>query len=243
MIFNKNKKGELTTKQLVTIIILIASFVIILFLLFRLNPGEVNNKEICHNSVVLKEKSGVLAGPLDCRTNYLCISGGGNCEEIPTKSTIKVDPGDKDEIMQAITDEMSDCWWMFGEGEINYEKGFLEGKVNCALCSVVAFDEKVQGKIPTITQMELYSYLKKTAKTNSQTYLQYLYDMGELVNINDEGYFGFDLNNDVIDTSQKQSIFTGVDMNLLGKDKYLNTFIIPTSETSLTKCQEYITKA
>lgn len=174
--FTKNRKAELTTKQLVMIIILITSFIIVLFLLFRLNLGETTAKEICHNSVVLKEKSGVLAGSIDCRTNYLCISGSGDCKEIPTTSTIKVDPNKeetKNEIMKALADEMSDCWWMFGEGEIDYiSKGAFK-KVACSICSIVEFDEKLHEV--SISYEEFYNYLKTTPKTESQTYLQYLY--------------------------------------------------------------------
>ena len=62
-----NKKGELTTHQLVGLIILIVSFAVILFLLFRLNLGETTNKEICHNSVIMKGKS--IASKLISPTN------------------------------------------------------------------------------------------------------------------------------------------------------------------------------
>src|SRR3989338_2930165 len=109
----ENKKGELTTTQLVTIVVLIVSFIIILFLIFRLNPGEQTNKEICHNSVVLKGKTSGFAGSLDCRTNYLCISGGGDCQDAST-SKIEVDASNKNEIMEAIAKEMADCRYMFG---------------------------------------------------------------------------------------------------------------------------------
>jgi len=171
----KNKKAELTTKQLVMIIILIVSFIIVLFLLFRLNLGETTNKEICHNSVVLKGKS-PLGGPLDCRTNYLCISGGEDCGEIPTTSTIEVDPSKeetKNEIMKAIADEMTDCWWMFGEGKIDYVSVGAFTKVACSICSIVEFDETLHEI--SISYEEFYNYLKTTPKTRTQTYLQYLY--------------------------------------------------------------------
>jgi len=48
------KKAELTTQQIVTIIILIISFAVILFFIFRMNFGEIEKKEICHNSVLAK---------------------------------------------------------------------------------------------------------------------------------------------------------------------------------------------
>ncbi len=244
----RGKKGEITTKQLVTIIVLIVSFIVLLFLLFRLNLGETSNKEICHNSVVLRGQAGIVAGPLDCRTNYLCISGGGKCGEITPTETANVNPGDKEEIMKALADEMSDCWWMFGEGEVDYEKSFTSTSVYCALCSIVTFDEKIKEQIPEISYSEFYDYLKKTQKTKTQTYLQYLYSTNDIDDIEDREYFNVNITTGVIDTAERQTIITGVDTNIKvlfigNNDKYLNTFIIPSSETSLTECKEYITKA
>ena len=179
----KNKKAELTTKHLVMIIILIVSFIIVLFLLFRLNLGETTNKEVCHNSVLLKHQTKVFSGPLDCRTNYLCISGGEDCEGIPTTSTIEVDPDKeetKNETMKALADEMSDCWWMFGEGKIDYVGETFSGNMACALCSVIEFDETIEG---SVSYSEFFNYLKTTPKSSSQTYLQYLYGVSSF----DEG--------------------------------------------------------
>ena len=243
----KNKRGELTTTQLVTIIILIVSFIIILFLIFRLNPGEQTNKEICHNSVVLRAKSAVFAGPLDCRTNYLCISGGDDCSFV-SASKIEVDLNKndaEDKIKEFLAKEMADCWYMFGEGKVSYEGGFTERSVHCAVCSIVEFDEKIQEKFPKITYSELYDYLRKTKRENSQTYLKYLYDVNEVSLIPDAEYFNLQLDKE-IDTSVKHSILTGVDMNIKlifgEKDRYLSVFIIPTVETSSTECKEFITK-
>jgi hypothetical protein len=181
--FTKNRRAELTTKQLVMIIILIVSFIIVLFLLFRLNLGETTTKEVCHNSVLLKHQTKVFSGSLNCRTNYLCISGGEDCEGIPTTSTIKVDPSKeetKNETMKALADEMSDCWWMFGEGKIDYVGEKFSGNTACALCSVIEFDETIEG---SVSYLEFFNYLKTTPKSSSQTYLQYLYGVSSF----DEG--------------------------------------------------------
>lgn len=174
------KRGELTTKQLVTIIVLIVSFIVILFLIFRLNLGETSNKEICHNSVVLRGQAGVVAGPLDCRTNYVCISGGGNCDGITPTATINIDPKNKNQTMKALADEMADCWWMFGEGDVGYADKSLFNKVACSICSIVEFDENIREEIEPIEYMDFYDYLRTTAKSDTQTYLQYLYDTNSL---------------------------------------------------------------
>ncbi len=178
MKIEKSKKGELTTQQIVILIIVITSFSIILLLLFRLNLGETSNKEICHNSVVLKSKGKGLVGKLDCKTNYVCISGGGKCEGISPTITVKVNPDNRDEIMKAIADEMADCWWMFGEGKMDYiDFEVFKKKVACAICSIVKFDEKIQeAQEEEITYEEFLNSLT-VLRDNSESYLHYFYDV------------------------------------------------------------------
>ncbi len=247
--FMKNKRGELTTKQLVTIIILIVSFIIVLFLLFRLNLGETSNKEICRNSVVLKGQSALISGSLDCRINYLCVSGGGDCEEIPVTSKIEVNSKNKEEIMKALADEMSDCRWMFGEDKkISYTGGAFSTGVHCAICSIVEFDKKINEETSEISYLEFYDYLRRTQKEGSQSYLNYLYRVNSLDSLEIQSQFKevVDINSDSISTTERYSIITGIDNNLIDfieDDEWLKVYIIPTSETSLTQCDEFITKA
>ena len=205
--FKQNKKGELTTQQLVTIIILIASFVIILFLLYRLNLGQTTDKEICRNSVFDQQQS-LTAGPLNCKTNYLCISGGDKCTAISQTSEASIDtsPNDvgkiKNQTFEALAKEMSDCWWEFGEGKVDYVKGAFSHNVVCAVCTISGFDDKVQKKLPSFTYSEFYNYLQTTKKTESQTYLQYLYAVNSISILPDTGYFNFNLQ-DTVDTSNQ----------------------------------------
>ena len=146
-----NKRGELTTQQLVVLIILIISFAIMLFLLFRMNLRTETNKEICHNSVVLLEKKAGLFGALDCKTNYVCISGGKECDAFNSdyKSEISLSSEEPEkEIDNAIQKEVDDCWWMFGEGKIDYVSG-VSG-YRCAICSTIRFDSNIREKYPQI---------------------------------------------------------------------------------------------
>ncbi|RLG10456.1 hypothetical protein DRN69_08995 [Candidatus Pacearchaeota archaeon] len=189
----KRKNAELTTQQLVMIIILIISFVVILFLIFRLNLGETSNKEICHNSVILKSKGKGLVGDLDCKTNYVCISGGGKCEGINPTETIKVNFENKEEIMKAIADEMADCWWMFGEGELGYigvfEGGLVRRKTVCAICSIIKFDEKIQeAQKQGISYKEFIDFLANETRNKNErdTYLHYLYEIYEVKDLLDK---------------------------------------------------------
>lgn len=175
----KNRKGELTTQQLVGLIILIASFAVVLFFLFRLNLGESSDKEICHNSVVMQSQSTLKTGSLDCKTSYVCISGGGNCEEFNPTATINVKT--KEETLKAIADAISDCWWMFGEGKVDYvgyswAVDYFVG-TNCAICSIIKFDEQIQEEISEVDladkkifTSEKYSII--TGMRNQNTFIE-----------------------------------------------------------------------
>lgn len=237
---NKNRRGELTTNQLVMIIVLIVSFVVILFLIFRLNLGETTDKEICHNSVVLINKATSFVGSLDCKTNYLCISGGGDCEGTISE-TIRVNPENKEEIMKAIAEEMSDCWWQFGEGKMNY--GTSQGtSIKYAICSIIEFDSHIQEKIPVITRSEFYDYLEKTKKDNSQSYLKYLYEVSDVWAVPIPSQIKL-YPEDKIRTNERYSIITGLDDNFVFSDNILKVYIIPTAETSSRLVQgEFLTK-
>lgn len=244
-------KAELTTKQLVTIIILVVSFIVILFLILRLNLGETTDKEICHNSVLLKGQRKLLAGPLNCRTNYLCISGGGDCEGITPTSTVEVDPENEEEIMKAIADEMTDCWWMFGEGEVNYlgvGENTVWGKNSCAICSIVEFDGEVINEGGSITYREFYNYLNSLEK-DSGSYFSYLYDSQDIDEFQNEiSYLEVDLDNDAVLGEGEYAIVTGVKNNavwgLFKKDIFIWAYYLKSNDiVSELECDEFITKA
>lgn len=253
-----HKKGELTTAQLVGLIVLIASFVILLIFLFVLNSGKTSNEEICRNSVLLRDKSVDLSGPLDCRTNYVCISGGNDCGDMESSSKLKVDASNKDEIMKALADEMTNCWWQFvGDSKIMYIGKWVSSKTFCAVCSIVEFDDKIQEKFPEISYSEFYEYLKRTPKDNSLSYLEYLYGIDDSASLKMQEQVSDAMTQDKILTNQKYSLITGIDANavdlglgkevditnVLGDDEWIRVYLIPTSETSKTECEEFITKA
>ena len=260
----KQKKGELTTQQIVMLIILITSFAVILFFFFRLNLGETSNKEICHNSVVLKGKSVAGFGSLDCRTNYVCISGGGECEGINPTETKEINLIDsekaedvkknKEKIMKAIADEMADCWWMFGEGNVNYlglEDKSVWPKNSCAVCSTIVFDNKILDKYNDIKYKEFYEYLNAAKKDSSQTYFNYLYNSNNINNFQNKiSYLNVDLDKDFIINKNKFNVVTGVKTGALWgkatKDIFIYSYYISSDKFSQNQgliCNEFITKA
>lgn len=177
----RNKNAEITTQQIVMLIVLLASFVVLLFFLFKINFQELSEKEICQSSIQLAGKASFFA-KIDCKTDYICISGGGECKDFTAKKIISIVPGDKtlkNQIMKALADEMVDCWWMFGEGKVDYVDSSFTGNTACAVCAEIAFDEKLIGGAGVdkwISYDDFYTFLKDNYvdKDKTQKYSDYL---------------------------------------------------------------------
>jgi len=194
----KGKKAELTTQQIVMLVVLITSFAIILFLLFRLNLGENTAKEICRNSVVMKGNSQLPkdAVSLNCHTSYVCISGDRTCESMTKPIIEKVKS--KEEVYEVLANEMKDCWWMFGEGKINYIGEELKSKRYCSICSHIGFDESTKELFDSgkIDKREFYNHLSnKKISGDGKTYLEYFVGTRDISKISEGREFGeIDLN-------------------------------------------------
>lgn len=223
-----NKKGEMTTQQIVTLIIVIISFSVILFLLFRLNLGDTTNDEICHNSVLLQENT-IAGGLLDCRTSYICISGEEECVDFNYDK--KIDVGNKNEAMGIIADEIVKCWWMFGKGEIDYEGEDWKG-YHCAICSMF----KLSSDIEDVSYEELYNFIDvNKTDIDGPTYSEYLYGANDV-----ERLYGED-----ISSENKYSIITGLNPNWPRKDSIIYPMVVKSDEIKeKTECDVFdITKA
>jgi hypothetical protein len=170
------KKGELTTQQIVIIIILIASFVVILFFILKLNLGGETAQDVCHNSVVARGTAIVPSGafPLKCQRQYVCLSADGNCAPMTKPTIIKVQ--NKTQVYQALADQLANCWWMFGEGKIDYSPSTTFPENYCSLCSQIAFDPSVYslfGGSKNFSMKDFYQYLSMTKMSGGQTYEEY----------------------------------------------------------------------
>jgi len=178
---NKHKRGELSTQQIVLMIILIASFLVILFFLFRLGIGEKSEEQLCHNSV-LQKASIFSEAPLQCYRNYICITKDGSCEELIKPEKIKVKS--LDEVYEALANEMTDCWWMFGEGRVDYAGEDLTKNNYCSICSQIYFDDSLENlegvENKKISKDELYDYLAENNYSKEQTYSQYLFGTSDI---------------------------------------------------------------
>lgn len=242
-----NRKGELSTEQIVMIIILIVSFVVILYFFFRLNLGATTNADICHNSVALRAQSAKLVGQLQCKTDYVCITGGGKCANMVPTITTNVDASNKNATMKAIADQMSNCWYEFGEGKLNYGTTGIFGSGGCSICSVVGFDNSVLSH-SGITYGDFYTYLQNTPKDSSQTYMQYLYGVSDIGTLeNQYPVLRDNLNNNIISNSQytiSTGFNTGVGWGIFGGNGNQPVSYVTQSQlSSELKCSNFITQA
>lgn len=198
----RGTKAEITTQQIVMLIILIASFLVILFFIFQLGFKEETAKEICHNSVVSRA-SGVLpkeTTPLNCKTNYLCITKDGSCEKLSgTFETQRVST--QNEVYKVLADEMVDCWQIYGEGKLNYIGETFTKDLYCSICSQVAFDNSLDMfENNEIDQKDFYLYLEQTKLSSKEiSYLKYLTEIDNVQTIenalkeNDLSFWKIDL--------------------------------------------------
>ena len=172
-----NKKGELTTQQIIILIVLLMSFIVILYFLLRLDIGGSSEKEICHNSVVMKANPVLSEGELflNCQRTYVCLSKDGSCEAMTNPTVRKVETSD--EIYNALASEMADCWWMFGEGEINYVGKDFNSNLYCSICAQLAFDDSVKEIEGEITEKDFYQYLEDNEISEGKSYLKYFFDL------------------------------------------------------------------
>lgn len=174
------KRGEITTQQIVILIILIASFAILLFFLMELNLASETDKELCRNSVVTRASSSLAGDTVDlkCKTHYVCFTEDGTCEKMTDPDIIEV--GNENEVFEGLAKEMADCWWMFGEGDYNYAGEEIFPAPYCSFCSQVGFDDSLKDlagfESGEISQERFYIYLRETKYSADLTYHEYLFD-------------------------------------------------------------------
>ena len=223
----QDKKGELTTTHLVGLIVLIASFAIILFFIFRLNPFDVTQAEICHNSLVLKDKGKGFIGEIDCRSNYVCVSGN-DCESFPTTKNVRIS-SDPQKIKKFLAEELAQCWWTFGEGKLDFSNVDDD---TCARCSIIRFDESLSQETPSIPLSKLYSFLATEEFEGEETYLSYLYGTSTVPRFKEKMNLIsgiFDVETMTIDLTKDQVIVIGVNSKiktLIGGEKFIPPLII-----------------
>ncbi len=157
--------------------IVIVSFLIILRVFVIANPSKMGDETVCHNSVITRA-TGILAQqviPLNCKTSYICLSKDGSCEDMTNPEVIRVNT--VEETYNTLAEKMANCWWMFGEGKVNYIGKDTLPQLYCSLCYQLAFDNSMTKIFPSgkISEGDFYNYLALTTAPDKEiSYLDYL---------------------------------------------------------------------
>jgi hypothetical protein len=130
-----NRIGQLTSRQIVIVVLAILGFIIAMgFLFYIFNQEQMNSQELCHLSLLERATAPIVAGaiPIQCTTGKICITSesGGECKEFAGESDvqrIRVDIGEKTEeqvkarkkIEEVNANAFYDCWRMTGGGRLD----------------------------------------------------------------------------------------------------------------------------
>ena len=184
MIDFKNRKADLTTNQIISIIILIVSFAIILLFFFMLNIKGNIDAESCRNSVVMRSSLplGDKVVQLQCKTQEVCISKSGDCKNIG-KDAIKIKATNKEELLDVITDRIYNCHWQMGSGKLNFLPANFRETNYCAICDMIYFDEGIKDDkaLNKISVKDIFIALRnKKASEGTNNMLFDMYGMNSL---------------------------------------------------------------
>jgi len=180
-----DKKGIIRL-TLMKFIIGIITLAILLFLITNVVYPFIfssTTKEACRTSVllrswILEKEPGIVeplfkANPINCKTEYKCLTNGGECPQKYQK--IKVE--DDRAINAELAGSLYDCWWMLGEGKAEFlgdwESGVYKGDSHCVICSVISFDDKIKYQKEKVGGLNKYMNEEKIPGKNI-TFSQYI---------------------------------------------------------------------
>jgi len=129
-------------------------------------------------------------------------------------TTIKVN--DENELIKEMVNLLYDCWWMMGEGKVDYipaGKLYNYKEAYCTICNKVYFDSKIQEKYEEgIPMSELYSFMKTNKVPNKdESYLFYFYGLNSMDSVRDNLLkVDYDIYEDKINPSKEQIIVTSI---------------------------------
>lgn len=153
---------------IVKAVIIIALIAVLFYFFMKLVylGEESSEREICRTSVLLQARSKALGDPL---------IESLNCK--PDFKTIKTD--DPEEIKMEITEELYDCWYMFGKHNKNFmHTSLLHLKdAKAFLCARLDFDERIHDNIESVDGFRTFWETHPLPFLSEQTFADY-FDKG-----------------------------------------------------------------
>lgn len=189
----REKKGELTSEQIITIILALIGAGLLIFLYYQLSWSGTIDRQTCHESVVLRGTIDIVQGalqdavPLKCKTEKTCVTSGffaGKCREFEnSKGITNVKAKSKEQVEKTIAQNVVDCWSMMGEGHLSLfsqtlAKTYGIGSVypTCVICNRIAFDkDKLANSGIDLNKIDVENYMStRLLPDKNITYAQYL---------------------------------------------------------------------
>jgi hypothetical protein len=214
---SKSKKADITSKQIVTIILLALAFLILLVFWASINwSGEIN-RDACHTSVVLRASATLdskittfrNAIPLKCQTDRICLNSGvlsKGCDNLVGTGIKDFKVKTKDDVLNYITDQMYDWYLTLGEEKLNYLAQDFTEKKYCLVNSIIALDDKSKETLKNsggITYEDLFKYMDQRKTDRGTSYLQEIYKLSSFDKIKE-----LDSMKNSIDFSDRVAIVT-----------------------------------
>lgn len=171
-----NKNGDVTSTQVIFLLIAVISFGIGLMALSLVDFGGSTERDICKLSVLTRATSPDIAQsviPLKCRTEKICLTDKlfGGCEEqfAGEENVVRVrlsgtDSQKKLKIEEISANAMYDCWNMMGQGKLDLfgkaaeSFGWDVTQPTCVICSRVAVDKDVNPEI--LNSVDINTYMR-----------------------------------------------------------------------------------
>lgn len=188
------KRGELTSSQIITLVLVIAGLAFLLGFLYLVfgGSGQTVSRETCKLSVLTRatapdEISAQI--PLNCETEKICFTDklfGGNCKQFVGEEGVRVEriSSDPDKAAKTISEiaanAMYDCWSMLGEGKIDiFGKAWSKfglgdsGSPTCIVCSRLAISEDVENIDEITKRIDVDKYISENNVPGKEiTYLE-----------------------------------------------------------------------
>ncbi len=191
------KRGELTTAQIISLLLTIVGFVaILIFIMLALDLRKQTEDEICRLSVLTRATAPDAAqrfAPLKCKTKKLCLTQNGDCKtfvgEESTNIPLPSNSGQAaDKIEETLAESLYTCWNTLGQGKLDLfgggkDDGILAGiqgasnlfgaKSTCVVCTRIALEEDLSKKTEILNEIKINEYLADEQVPGSPlTYLQ-----------------------------------------------------------------------
>jgi len=174
--------------------------------------------EACRNSVILRGSLplGADTVQLKCKTQDVCLSMGEDCD-ITREDLVTIDVKDEAELTKEMVNLLWDCWWMMGEGKVDYISASLgSSEPYCSICSKVYFDDKIQDKYKEqggISYSLIYNYMQRVkVPERDESFLFSIYGVNSLESIRQDLLVqsGYDIYQYKLDPGQEQVVVTAI---------------------------------